>query len=76
MKLQICPHCSAVGEPQYKGSPAIEIIMWLLCLLPGVFYTIWRLSSQRICHKCRNAGLIPLDTPHGQALYKKAKGEI
>lgn len=38
----ICPYCGTVGSPQTftKGSFAWEVVLWLMFLLPGFFYSV------------------------------------
>lgn len=50
-----CPNCGYEGEGErYRpGSFWIEVILWLLAIVPGVIYSLWRLCSLRIrCPKC------------------------
>ncbi|HOV31838.1 MAG TPA: hypothetical protein PLX23_00570 [Candidatus Hydrogenedens sp.] len=72
-KHSICTTCGYVGYPQRitRGSFYIELALWLLFILPGLIYTIWRLTSQyEICPECRNTSMIPVDTPRGQRLLE------
>lgn len=47
----------------------IEVILWLMFLVPGIIYSIWRLTSRhRACAMCGGTGLIPVDSPVGQRL--------
>lgn len=47
----------------------IEVILWLMFLVPGIIYSIWRLTSRhQACAMCGGTGLIPLDSPVGQRL--------
>lgn len=76
MKL-ICQSCGTIGKPKLvtKGSIGIEIILWLLFLLPGLIYSIWRLTSKhKACQACGSTNLIPLETPAGKALVSKYHG--
>jgi hypothetical protein len=44
----------------------------LVSLLPGLSYSVWRETSRyNACPKCKNASVIPLDTPVGQELFLK-----
>ena len=64
---EYCPSCGAVGRPQFRksGSTWIEILLWLLAILPGIIYSIWRVSTKRwVCPKCDQTGMIPLDSPN------------
>jgi len=50
-----CPNCGYEGEGKKytRGSLLIEIVLWLLGIIPGLIYSLWRLSNQYIgCPKC------------------------
>ena len=75
-KELVCSTCGFIGTPKQhtKGSIAIEILLWVMLILPGLIYSIWRLTSrQDVCPKCRNATMIPTDTPVGQKLAAETK---
>jgi hypothetical protein len=75
-KEQVCTYCGHVGDPtsQAKGSILIEIILWLCFLIPGLIYSIWRMTSkQKVCPSCGHAGMIPIDSPKGRELAKASK---
>lgn len=70
----ICTICGHVGYPKKitKGSFIMEIVLWIFFLIPGIIYSVWRLSSKRkICSACGNVSIIPADTPMGQKLIKE-----
>ena len=72
-KRMVCPNCLHVGPTKTvtRGSFFIEVILWLCFLIPGVLYTVWRLTTRsKACAKCGNTQLVPLDTPRGQQLIK------
>lgn len=67
----ICTNCGAIGSPKLvtKGSFIIEVFLWLLFLLPGIIYSVWRLSSRhKACRNCGASGMIPLNSPMGRKL--------
>lgn len=67
----ICTRCGTYGlfKEQTKGYLAIEIILWCLMILPGMIYTIWRLTTRRkYCSKCGSDQVIPLQSPIGKEL--------
>lgn len=75
-KQYVCSTCGYVGNPKRitKGSIFIEIILWLFLIIPGLIYSIWRLTTKyNACPKCKNATMIPTDTPKGQELVAKNK---
>lgn len=69
--LRLCATCGSV-VPYYKTTPGsiwIEILLWLCFLIPGVLYSIWRLTARHaLCPACNNRELLPLDTPRAAAL--------
>lgn len=70
-KQSICTACGFVGKPKKitKGSILVEIILWLLFLIPGLIYSIWRLSTKYVaCPNCKSQTMIPVDSPNGQRL--------
>jgi len=69
----VCKFCGFVGKPKKvtEGSFLVEIFLWLLFLLPGVIYSIWRMTTRKdVCPKCGKPDMIPVDTPEGQKLAK------
>lgn len=69
----ICTSCGYVGDLRSvtKGSFLIELVLWLFFLIPGLIYTLWRLTSKHYaCPKCGNQTMIPIDTPRGVELVK------
>lgn len=71
-KTCICPSCGTTAKPltKYKGSLIVEIVLWLCFIVPGLIYSVWRISSKHsVCPACRQAGMIPIDTPNGKRLY-------
>jgi hypothetical protein len=70
----ICPHCGTRGVPrlQTRGSTAIEVVAWLLLIVPGILYSLWRLSTRHpVCPSCRQPGMIPADSPRGRTLGRE-----
>jgi ribosomal protein S27AE len=67
----VCTTCGYVGKRKKvaKGSFLLELFLWLFFILPGVIYSVYRLSTkQKVCPKCGNATMIPTDTPAGRKL--------
>jgi hypothetical protein len=70
-KEMLCPNCGHKGKPKLytKGNIFLEIVLWLLFLLPGLIYSIWRLSSRyRGCPQCEAPNMLPLNSPLAQKL--------
>lgn len=74
MAKMICSTCGSIGEPKTitRGSFAIEIILWLCFIVPGIIYSLWRLTTRRSngCGKCGAQTMIPLNSPMGTQLMK------
>lgn len=50
-----CPHCGYQGDakPSQPGSCGLELLLWLLLIVPGVIYSVWRLTNpQLLCPQC------------------------
>ena len=74
MSKMICQDCGTTGVPKKvtKGSIWIEIILWLCFLIPGLIYSIWRLTTRYdACPKCKSKSIIPTDSPKGKELSKE-----
>jgi hypothetical protein len=68
-KRTICAACGTVGrtKSETRGSFFIEVILWLCFLIPGLVYSIWRLTTRRtVCAECGGHALLPLTTPGGK----------
>lgn len=69
--MKLCTRCLAEGQPKKvtKGSLAIEIILWLAFFVPGLVYSIWRLTTRyEACRSCGSGELIPRNSPRAQQL--------
>ena len=61
-----CRNCETIARPKKvtQGSFIIECFLWLMFILPGLIYSIWRLTTRRsVCPKCGAPNMLPLDTP-------------
>jgi len=70
----VCTSCGYIGEPKTitKGNIAIEIVLWLCFLIPGLVYSIWRLSSRYDgCPTCAQGTLIPVTSPMAQRFLRE-----
>jgi len=64
-----CRNCGTTAYPRFckSGSTAVEVLLWLFFLVPGIIYSVWRSSTKRwVCPKCGLVGMIPLDSPLAQ----------
>ena len=70
-KTLVCTRCKAVGlsKNHTKGSILIEIVLWCMFILPGLVYSLWRLTTRHlVCRMCGSAELVPLASPRGREL--------
>ena len=70
----VCTSCGYAGKPETitKGSFLIEVILWLCFLIPGLIYSIWRLSSRyKGCPNCGQSTLIPRTSPMAQKFLRE-----
>ena len=75
-KSLLCTECHHVGPPQRitRGSFWVEVLAWLLFLVPGLIYSLWRLGTRyNGCPACGSRNLIPLDSPRGQQMLRAAR---
>lgn len=66
MKKLLCRNCGYQGLAKTitKGSIFIEIILWICFIIPGLIYSIWRISSRyKACPKCKAPNMVSLDSP-------------
>lgn len=53
---RICPNCGWQGMPKKinRGSGLVAVALWLFFLLPGIIYSLWRLTARKIqlCPRC------------------------
>ncbi len=70
----VCTSCGYVGKPALisKGSIWIEIVLWICFLIPGVIYSIWRMTSKQAgCPSCGQTTVIPIGSPIGQKFVRE-----
>lgn len=69
-----CDHCGFVGyQKKYTpGSFGVEVLAWLLMILPGILYSLWRLSARYWgCPKCATGNMMPASSPKARAAIEK-----
>jgi hypothetical protein len=75
-KPMVCTTCGHHGPTKNhtRGSVLIEIVLWLLFIVPGLIYSLWRLSTRRkVCSACEATTLVPADTPAGRRMLQAAE---
>lgn len=69
--LRICTVCHHQGQAKQRtsGSTGIELVLYLLFIVPGLIYSLWRLSTRKwVCASCGAESLVPPDSPVGKTL--------
>lgn len=72
-------HCMTCGVDDRaktitRGSTAIELILWLCFIVPGLIYSIWRLNTRyEGCASCGAKTLVPMKSPAAVA-HRKTLG--
>lgn len=74
-ELLICTTCGAQTDMPHtktRGLFAVEVVLWLAFVIPGLLYSLWRQSTrQKVCPTCGSATLIVANTPDGRKLAAK-----
>jgi hypothetical protein len=76
-KPLFCTTCGHEGAAKMrtKGSIGIEILLWLCFLVPGLIYSLWRISSRHaVCASCGARTLVPTDSPMAKAQRRALDG--
>ena len=75
---KICANCGTTAIPvkHTKGNLLIEIILWIMFIIPGLIYSIWRLTTKEdVCPKCKAPNPIDLKSPRGVKLVQEFSAE-
>lgn len=73
----ICRSCGTVGKGRREtpGSFGVELLLWICFIIPGVFYSLWRMTNKRrVCGRCGAVDLVPVDSPVGRRLLAEMGG--
>lgn len=61
-----CSTCGHEGPTKLKtkGSLLIEIVLWICFIVPGLVYSLWRISTRhKVCTQCGSSTLLPTQSP-------------
>jgi len=67
----VCGNCGSAtnGKNETPGSFLIEIVLWFFFIVPGLIYSIWRLTSRhRVCSECSANSLLPAGSPRARQI--------
>lgn len=69
--MAVCMRCeeTSVPETPAKGSLALEVLLWLFAILPGLVYSVWRRTGRTpSCPVCGSEELVPAHVPKGERI--------
>lgn len=64
--VRYCRACGYSGPTRsvVSGHILIEIVLWCALIVPGLIYSIWRVTSRHlVCTSCGSSNVIPPETP-------------
>jgi len=67
----VCTNCRTQSPPKMKvrGLFAVELLLWICFIIPGLIYTMWRLQNKyTVCPVCGAENMIPLHSPKAREL--------
>lgn len=64
---KVCTRCGTVGRPVADGSLIIEVLLYFMMIIPGLIYSVWRLTTKRVCRACHGP-VVPLGSPLGSRM--------
>lgn len=70
----ICANCGTICNPKnaIKGSFIMEIVLWIFFIIPGLIYSLWRLTTKyKACPECGSKEIVPIKSPRGEELASK-----
>jgi hypothetical protein len=68
-EFKVCTTCGHCGPERVHtpGSIGVEVFLWLLLFVPGLIYSIWRLSARSaVCESCGGKTLVKPGSPVGR----------
>jgi hypothetical protein len=71
MTRYICEGCWAIDHPrmELRGSFAIELMLWLLLVVPGIAYARWRgRGGYPVCRRCGSSSVVSEESAQGRSL--------
>ncbi|MBP8100953.1 MAG: hypothetical protein KAY54_03630 [Burkholderiaceae bacterium] len=70
----VCTQCGQHGpaKSHTRGTMALELALWLMFILPGIIYSLWRLSTRaNVCASCGSAALVAPESPAGRRMLRE-----
>jgi len=67
----VCLSCGSQVDPKSitPGTIGMEVVLWLCFFIPGLVYSIWRVTNRyKGCPVCGTKNIIPINTPAAQGI--------
>jgi len=76
--MYYCLQCGGTPDrlkTRTRGSFRMEVFLWFILIIPGLIYSMWRLTSKaKVCPVCSSESVIPASSPIAvEALKNRAK---
>ena len=74
-KSLYCASCGFEGavKNKNKGSMLLELVLWLCLIVPGLIYSLWRVTTKHgVCRVCGSTHVIPANSPVALKAKKQA----
>ena len=73
----VCTRCGSIFQQPRRhmsGNFLTEVFLWLLFIIPGLIYSVWRLTTKaKVCPSCGSKDIIPEHTPEGQRIASRVR---
>jgi len=70
-----CQMCGTIDFPRRvtRGSFLIEVVLWIALIVPGLVYSLWRLTTRHnACRACGSPLVVPISSPEGRRIAARA----
>lgn len=55
----------------------MELILWILLIVPGIIYSIWRVTTRyNSCPLCKSADIVPAESPMGRKFIAEMDSNV
>jgi hypothetical protein len=74
-----CLDCGSSARPvkHTPGSFLLELFLWCLFLVPGLVYSLWRLSARgSVCRVCDSRRIVPSDSPRARRAAEQRQNAV
>lgn len=78
MREKVCLNCGTVAKPKLftPGNIGIELVLWILFIVPGVIYSVWRHGSRRwVCRACNAFEIVPPTSPMAKKMLAQLSAD-